>query len=73
MACLSSWQLQHTHGMLPRNLHAVGTGLWLYNGKLQAHHNHLTASLSDSIHNLKSELHSGLKQHIGNTFDMQSM
>ena len=42
-------------------------------GKLQADHNHLAVLLSDSIHNLKSELHSTLDQHIGNTLKMQSM
>jgi len=34
--------------MLLHNAHAVGTGLWLYSGKLQADHHHLTVSLINS-------------------------
>ena len=36
-------------------------------------HSHVMVLASDFIHNLKSKLHSTLDQHIGNTFNMQSM
>ena len=59
--------------MLPYNLHAVETGLWLFNGKLQADHHHLTVSLSVSIHTLNPKLHKTKDQNIGDILNMQSL
>ena len=54
MAC--SWQPQYIYEML----HAVGAGLRLITGKLQADHNHLTVSSINSIYTLNNpEQHPG--------------
>ena len=71
MAC--SWQLRYTYEMLLHDLHAVGAGLWVYSGKLQADHHHLTVSFINSIHTLNSEVCITLDHQIGDTFNMQSM
>ena len=68
-----SWQLQYTYEMSLHNLHAVEAGLWLYSGKLQADHHHLTISLINCIHTLNSKVCITLDRQIGNTLNMQPM